>query len=416
MESRREDFIKENLPWVSELKLKASWGVLGNQNISDYPYQNTLNASSSYAYAFGGSISQGVARSTMVDPTLQWESTRTKDIGMELGFFEDELLLSATYYDRYTYDILYSPASSVSAVLGFGISEQNTGELENTGWEFTARHINDVGDFSYSIGGNLTIVNNKVLSLGVGNIEQPNGLVGNGSSLFVGYPMDLYYGYVADGLFISDEDVASYPDQTAINPGVQPGDIRYKDISGPEGVPDGKVDATYDRTYLGSRIPKYSYGIDLGAKYKGFDLNVLLQGASGVTGRLSGYAGWAFYQSTGNIQRWQYEGHWTPDDPQRNAAYPRLELVPGGGTPNTLLSSFWTLDGSYLRIKNAQLGYTIPPNMLQKTGISNVKVYVSGENLHTFSNYQQGWDPELNTDGEFYPIYTTYTLGVNLTF
>jgi TonB-linked SusC/RagA family outer membrane protein len=411
-----ENFIKNNYDWINELKLKASWGILGNQNISDYAYQNTLNASTSYAYSFGGTIAQGVALSTVKDSNLKWESTRTKDLGLEVGLFNNRLNFSATYYDRYTYDILYSPSSSVSGVLGFGISEQNTGELENTGWEFTLNHNNNLGDLSYNIGINYSIVNNKVLSLGVGNVDQPNGLVGNGSSLFVGYPMQIYYGYEADGLFVDQDDVDSYPDQSQINPNAQPGDIRYKDISGPDGVPDGIVDDTYDRTYLGSRIPKHTYGINLGSSYKGFEFNMLLQGVFGVTGRLDGYAGWAFYNTTGNIQRWQYEGHWTAENPDRNAVYPRLEQVPGGGTPNTLLSSFWLLDGSYLRIKNAQVGYSIPNRFLENTGINNFKVYLSGENLKTFSNYRKGWDPEINTDGEFYPIYTTYTLGINLTF
>ncbi len=411
-----EHFIKDNFKWINELKIKASWGVLGNQNISDYPYQNTLNASSSYAYSFGGNIAQGVAINTIKDANLKWESTRTKDLGLEVALFKNRLNFSATYYDRYTYDILYSPATSVSSILGFGISEQNTGELKNTGWEFTLNHNNRIGDFSYNIGGNFSIVNNEVLSLGVGNIDQPNGLVGNGSSLFVGYPMEIYYGYEADGLFIDQADVDSYADQSSINPNAQPGDIRYKDLSGPDGVPDGEVDATYDRKYLGSRIPKYTYGINLGARYKGFDFSMLMQGFAGVKGRLSGYAGWAFYNTTGNIQRWQYEGHWDAENPTRNAVYPRLEHVPGSGTPNTLLSSYWLLNASFLRIKNAQIGYNLPANFLKKTGMNKLRIYFSGENLHTFSHYRKGWDPEISTNGEFYPIYTTYTLGLNLSF
>jgi len=411
-----ENFIKSNFKWIDELKIKASWGILGNQNISNYPYQNTLNSSTSYAYSFGGNIIPGLALSTIKDDNLRWESTRTKDLGMEMSILNNKLSFSATYYDRYTYDILYSPSSSVSEVLGFGISEQNTGELENTGWEFTLNHNNTFGDFSYNIGGNYSIVNNEVLSLGVGNIDQPNGLVGNGSTLFVGYPMQLYYGYEDDGLFLDQNDVDSYADQSEVNPGAQPGDIRYKDLSGPDGVPDGQVDATYDRTYLGSRIPKYTYGINLGASFKGFDFSALMQGFAGVKGRLSEYAGWAFYNTTGNIQRWQYEGHWRAENPDRNAVYPRLEQVPGSGTPNTLLSSFWLLDGSFLRIKNAQIGYNLPDSFLTETGMDKLRIYFSGENLHTFSNYRKGWDPEISTDGEFYPIYTTYTLGLNLIF
>jgi hypothetical protein len=393
---------------------------LGNQNISNYPYQNTLTSSAARnggtAYSFGGKIAQGVARTILVDSTLHWESTRTTDIGLEVGAFENKLNFSVTYFDRYTYDILYSPAASVSKVLGFNLSQRNTGRLENTGWEFTAGHNHSIGKLSYFANANFSIINNNVLDLGVGNVMQPNGLIGNGSSLFIGHPMALYYGYVADGLFVDDEDIDSWANMAAVNPSPQPGDIRYKDISGPEGIPDGKVDATYDREVLGSQIPKYTYGVNLGASYGGFDLNVLLQGIAGVTGRLSGFAGWALYNQFGNVQRWQYEGRWSDENPDRNAEYPRLEHIPNSGTNNTILSSFWTLNGSYIRIKNVQLGYNVPEQVLQKVKLSSARLYVSGENLHTFSNYRKGWDPEINGSGYFYPIMAIYTLGLNITF
>ncbi|WP_460894494.1 SusC/RagA family TonB-linked outer membrane protein [Rufibacter soli] len=416
----QEQFVQKLAPWISELKLKASYGVLGNQNIGNYQYQNTLSQSNANAsgtnYSFGGQIVQGVARTTLVDTTLRWESTRTKDIGLEVAILKNKLNFSATYFDRYTYDILYSPSASVSGVLGFGLSQRNTGSLENTGWEFTLGHQNTVGKFSYSLKGNFSIINNKVLDLGVGNIVQPNGLVGNGSSLFIGHPMDIYYGYVADGLFVDQADIDSWANMKAVNPSAKPGDIRYKDISGPEGVPDGIVDATYDRKVLGSQIPKYTFGANLGASYGGFDLSVLLQGISEVTGRLQDYAGWALFNTTGNIQRWQYEGRWTDQNPNRNAIYPRLENVPDAGTNNTILSSFWTLDGSYLRIKNVQLGYKLPTLLTEKVKIANARFYLSGENMHTFSNYRKGWDPELIGNADFYPIMAVYTLGLNVTF
>jgi len=422
-----EKFIKDNISWISELKLKASWGVLGNQDISNYPFQNTLVSSNANSggtsYSFGGQIVQGATRTTLVDSTLHWESTRTKDLGIEVGLFKNKLNFSATYFDRYTYDILYSPATSVSNVLGFDLSQRNTGKLKNTGWEFIANYTDVVGKFSFNINTNFTIVKNRVIDLGVGDIIQPNGLVGNGSDLFIGYPnsnssYDLYYGYVADGLYVDAQDVIDYGknnNQDALNPNPKPGDIRYKDISGPNGVPDGVVNATYDRVVLGSQIPKYTYGINLGGHYAGFDLNILLQGITGVKGRLDGYASYALYNLTGNIQRWQYDGRWTDQNPDRNAIYPRIEQVSTSGV-NTLLSSFWVLNGSYLRIKNIQLGYNIPPKILEKIKILNARIYASGENLVTFSHYEKGWDPEINGDGTFYPIMSTYTLGVNVTF
>lgn len=425
----QENFILDGAPWISELKIKASWGILGNQDIGDYPYQNTLSSSNANdggtSYPFGGVVYPGFARTNIVDSNLHWESTRNTDFGIEVGFLKNKIMASATYFNRYSYAILVSPGSVVSNVLGFGLSQFNNGELLNRGWEFTAGYNERFGKFGLNLNGNLTILKNEVLDLGVGNRELPNGMVGNGSDLFIGYPAgrgggyDLFYGYVADGLFISEEDITEYEttnNQEEVNPSPLPGDIRYKDISGPDGVPDGVVDATYDRVVLGSQIPKYSYGVNIGARYGQLDLGILLQGIAKVTGRLQEYAAWGLYQNTGNIQRWQYDGRWTEANPDRNAAYPRIENIPGGGLPNTVLSSFWTLNGSYLRIKNVQLGYALSQNALKKTGLTAARIYLSGENLHTFSNYQKGWDPEINGTGNFYPILSTYTLGFNITF
>lgn len=417
-----ESFLKNKLSWLSDLKLKASFGVLGNQSIlltdgsgnqDYYPFQGRL--APNFNYPFGAALSTGVAYTRLTDPTIHWESTRTKDIGLDAGFFEGKLNLSATYFDRYTYDILVSPSSSVSSVLGFTVGVQNSGKLSNKGWEFTAEYRNQIGDFSYNINTNFSIVNNKVLDLGVGNILQPNGLVGNGSNLFNGFPMNIYYGYEADGLFADAADIAAYARQTSVNAAPKPGDIRYKDISGPNGVPDGIVNATYDRKVLGSQIPKYSYGINLGARYKNFDLSMLLQGVIAVKGYLSEYAGYAFYQN-GNIQRWQAEDHWTAENPNPNAKYPRLELISNQGTPNTLTSSFWMLNGNYLKVRNIQLGYKLPAGALKKTGLQNVRIYATAQNPLAFTRYPKGWDPEINTTGNYYPILANYTLGLNVNF
>ncbi len=419
----QENFIKDNLPWISELKLKASTGVLGNQNIGNYPYQNTLgvvlNAAGTQgsSYSLGGTVIPGVSRTQLVDSNLHWESTRTSDVGMEFGLLNNSISGSATYFHRYSYDILYSPNASVSNILGFNLSQQNTGSLQNTGFEFTLNYRKTVGKVGINVNTNLSIIKNKALDLGVGNILQPNGLVGNGNDLFVGYPMQLYYGFIADGLFVDQEEISKWPKySTNITPASKPGDIRYLDISGPAGVPDGVVDQTYDRVYLGSQIPKYTYGANLGANFKGFDVSVLLQGIAGVNGYLNGNFGYAFNNGA-SIQRWQYENHWTAANPNRNAEYPRLENIPNSGTANqTPVSTFWMLDGSYMRLKNAQIGYTLPKNISQKTGMSNVRVYFSGENILTIDNYRRGWDPEINTGTNFYPILATYTFGLNVTF
>lgn len=408
-----EDFLKGKVDWLSELKLKGSFGVLGNQNVGNYPYQNILN--SGYNYPFGGGISPGVARKTIVDPDLKWESTRTADVGVEGSFLNRALTFSATYYDRYTYDILVSPGGSVSNVLGFDVGLQNSGKLKNKGWEFMLGYQKRVNDWSYGATLNYATVTNEVIDLGVGNVTQPNGLVGNGSSLFIGYPMQLYYGYQTDGLFVDEADVASWADMGSINPSAQPGDIRYMDISGPDGVPDGKVDPVYDRKVLGSQIPKHTYGLNLNLSYKNFDLSALILGISGVKGLLNGYAGTAL-NNLGNIQRWQYDGRWTEGNPDRNALHPRMQQIPSSGTPNTLSSDFWLLNASYLRLKNLQVGYSLPKSVTNNWKIDGLRVHVSGENLFTKDSYRKGWDPEINSGGGYYAIMRTFTFGVNLNF
>lgn len=407
-----EDFL-QNIGWLSNLKLKASWGILGNQNIGNYPYQIVLNSGRNYP--FGNAMSTGAAYWTYKDADIRWESTETTDVGLESEFFNGKLGFNATYFRRNTTDILFKPAASVSAVLGVDISETNTGEARNTGWEFDAYHRNNINGFGYSIGGNFSIINNEVVTLGLGNVQQPNGMVGNGTDLFIGYPMQMYYGYVTDGVFLDDADISSWPNQTAVMPQPQAGDLRYRDISGPEGVPDGKVDPTYDRAYLGSRIPKYTFGFNLGLNYKGFDFSTFLQGVSGVSGQLTGYAGLAFF-NLGNIQRWQMDGRFNPEQPTRYPEYPRLEVVSNSGTPNTVLSDFWVLNAAYLRVKNVQLGYTFPNRLLNAAHIDRIRIYLSVENPLTWSSYRQGWDPEINTGGAFYPILSTYTLGCNIKF
>lgn len=418
----QEKFIKENYPWLSEFKIKASRGVLGNQNISNYPYQNTLgtniNAANTQSsiYSLGGVVVQGVARTQIVDTTLHWESTRTTDVGMEFGLFENKISGSATYFNRYTYDILIKPSASLSTVLGFGVSQQNSGSLRNKGWEFTLNYNDQFGKWGVNVNSNFSIINNEVIDLGVGNVLQPNGMVGNGSELFIGYPIQMYYGYIADGLFVDQSDIDGWAKySTAITAKSVPGDIRYKDISGPEGIPDGVIDPTYDRVFLGSQIPKYTYGVNLGVRYNSIDFSVLLQGITGVKGNLTGNFGWAFNNGA-NIQRWQYDGRWTADNPNRYAVYPRVEVMSNAGNANTPLSSFWMLNGSYLRVKNAQIGYTLPQNILSAIHISRARLFFSGENILTLDNYRKGWDPEVNTGANFYPIISNYTFGLNITF
>ncbi len=307
-------------------------------------------------------------------------------------------------------DILYKPAASYSAIFGLAVSQVNTGELENKGWEFEIGYQNHYKKLQYHVNGNLSIIKNKVLTLGMGNVQQTNGMVGNGSDLFIGYPMDMFYGYKTDGVFLNDNEVASWYDQTAIAKGSRAGDLRFVDVTG-----DKKV-TNADKVYLGSRIPKYTFGLNLGLAYSGIDFSMLIQGVAGVKGLLTSYAGLAFNQE-GNIQRWQMKENWNVQQDNRYPGYPRLEVTSGSGSPNTQLSDFWVLNASFVKVRNIQVGYTIPQNQTKKWGVSNARVYLSLDNPISIDHYKKGWDPEnTKNNGTYYPVMSTYTLGLTLSF
>lgn len=396
--------------WFSNLKVKASTGVLGNNNIGNYPYQSVYTISQAQNYVFGGVYTTGAAITKYVDPKLKWEKTRTSDVGVEMGFLGGRLTFGASYFHRKTTDILYRPFASYSSIFGLSVLRVNTGAVENKGWELELGCRTAVGDLRLWANANLSIIHNKVLTLGLGNVEQDNGMTGNGANLFIGYPMQAFFGYRTDGVFLSDEEVKEWADQTAIAKGSKAGDIRYVDLDG-----DGKV-TTKDRTYLGSSIPKYDFGLNVGAELKGIDINILLQGVAGVKGWLSEWAGLAFFQE-GNIQRWQMEGCWNRNPQNRYPRYPRLEIMSSAGSNNTLLSDFWVMDASFVKVRNIQIGYKLPQHLLSHTGISRLRAYVSMDNPITFKGYRKGWDPEnTNNRGSYYPVMSSYTFGVTLSF
>ena len=389
--------------WFTNLKIKASTGVLGNNNIGNYPYQSVYTLGSNQNYVFGGVYTTGASITTYVDPNLKWEKTRTSDIGIETGFFQNRLTFNAT-------DVLYKPSASYSSIFGLNVSQVNTGAVENKGFEFEAGYRDKVGGFNYWMNGNFSIIKNKVLTLGMGNVTQANGMVGNGSNLFIGYPMQMFYGYKTDGVFLTDDEVSQWYDQSAIAKGSKAGDIRYVDLDG-----DNKV-TPKDMTYLGSSIPKYTFGLSFGGEYKGFDFSVLVQGVAGVKGRLNEWAGFAFFQE-GNIQKWQMEECWNVNPTNRYPKYPRLEIMSNAGSNNTLLSDYWILDASFVKVRNIQFGYKLPKSIISKVGISSMRAYISMDNPFSFNGYRKGWDPEnTNNRGSYYPVMSSYTFGLTLAF
>ena len=309
---------------------------------------------------------------------------------------------------KYTSDIL--SAVEVSDILGNGVGNTNIGAVSNRGIEVNLVYNGSIGnDFRFSVLPNFTWVKNAVEKLSNGAKEEIN----NGR--IVGEPLGIIYGYKTDGLFVDQAEIDAAPDQIVNKNSLKPGYVKYKDISGPDGVPDGKVDADYDRTILGSTTPKFYYGMTLTAKYKGFDFSALLQGVGGHKRLIGSYMAYAFYNG-GQIQRWQTDNCWTVDNPNKWAEYPRLETL-NMNNPNLQTSDYWVRDASFLRIKNITIGYTIPKNITKKFGFETIRVYVSGDNLHTFNKFYKGWDPEneIGTGDapSFYPIASVYSFGFN---
>lgn len=401
-----ENFMKK-LDFLSNLKLRASWGQLGNQNIGgNYPYLSTVSLSN-MGYVFGGNIVNGAAITTMPNSTITWETSESLNFGLDFGFFNNRLSGSFEYYIRNTKDILLQ--LPIPGNIGLSANYQNAGTVRNQGWDLNLSYRDKIGGVSYSIGFILSDVKNEITSL-----KDAGPFISTYTIRKEGYPIDAYYGYESEGLFRTEEELGNHAKQIG-NYGL--GDIKYKDQltidTDGDGVPDkadGVINAD-DRVVMGSNIPRYNYSINLGLEYKGFDFSCFLQGVGKRDVFLNKNSVWAFY-SGGKIQTWQLD-RWTEDNP--NASYPRL--IANTSHNNFQTSDFWMYNASYLRLKNATIGYTIPKNIISKINIQNLRIYVTGNNLFTFHKMPKGIDPESPTgDINRYPLTTTYAVGVNLTF
>lgn len=408
-----EDFWKDSK--ISEsfdnLKLRVSYGVLGNQNIGVYPYQQTYDLGHNYVFGNPATLIPGTYVSSYKNQNITWEKTAITNVGLDFGLFNGALNGSVEYFYKYTSDIL--AAVEVTNIMGRSVGESNVGAVSNKGIEVNLTYNGRIGrDFRFSITPNFTWVKNAVEELANGATEEIN------NNRIVGQPIGIIYGYQTDGLFVDQAEIDAAPEQLVGKSDLKPGYVKYKDISGPDGVPDGKVDAQYDRTVLGSTTPKFYYGLNLTASYKGFDFSALLQGLGGYDRLIGSYMAYAFYNG-GNIQRWQAENCWTESNPNKWAEYPRLETL-NMNNPNLQTSDYWMRNASFLRIKNVQIGYTLPRQWTEKIGMENVRLYVSGQNLYNFNKFYKGWDPEneIGTGDapSYYPITAIYSFGFNIKF
>jgi TonB-linked SusC/RagA family outer membrane protein len=422
-----EDFFKNAVPAVNNLKLRASYGVIGNDQLSgDYSgaYLPTPNIGQNVNYVLGNGqvITNGRTQTVLASPGLQWEERRTKDIGLDAAFLDNHLTLTADYYISETRKAL-APVVVPIYTGNFGPVFQNAGNIENRGFELALGYQNTTQNgFTYSINGNLTTLRNRVLALPNEGQTLVDGQLLTSSS--VGTSLGQFFLIPMAGIFQTQDEVASYRNAagTVIQPYAAPGDVKYTDTNG-----DGRIDNN-DRIHTGSAFPTLQYGLNMNFGYKGFDLSIFAQGVSGnqiynnAKVALESYSGPNNYEL--DVQPW------TPEN--RSNSVPRL-LQGGSANPNLALSASqnslynttrWLENGAYLRLKNVQLGYTFGKNLLGwAPAIGSLRVYVTGRNIVTFTKYS-GYDPEIVGTGYFgrgidnsaYPNVRTFTGGIQATF
>ncbi|RIH62771.1 SusC/RagA family TonB-linked outer membrane protein [Mariniphaga sediminis] len=399
----QENFFKNILPWMNNFKMRASWGSLGNQSVGNYPYQYMISLGQNYP--FGNEYSAGAAITSVANKEISWETTRITNFGLDITTLNNKLNFTVDYYVKKTDDILYN--ISVSDMLGASPNATNAGSVENRGWDFELSYNNAIGDFVYGASVIYSLTHNKVLEL-YGDLEKD---IARG--LFVGHPIGSTYGYVSDGLFVDQDDVEMAPTQPFGFLG-EPGDIKFVDLSGPNGVPDGVVSSTYDRTIIGQPLPISTYSLNLNGKYKNFDISLMFQGEGGRKDMISMSHFYAI-DNLGNVQKWIYNSRWTAENPNPNADYPKIRIVPTDFYLSNKVD-FFVKDATFIRLKNAQIGYSLPDRVLNKTFLKRVRFYVSGENLFTLTNFYKGWDPEISNQILWYPHSKFYAAGINIDF
>ncbi|HYC85541.1 MAG TPA: TonB-dependent receptor [Chryseosolibacter sp.] len=398
-----EETFMAGIGWVDNLKIRASWGRLGNQNIGNYPYQRTLETSS---YNFNGTLVQGLSVGRLVNTDIRWETTTVADIGLDFEMLQGKVFGSIDWYKKNTTGILRS--LQLPDHVGLDEPTINDGELENKGWEVTLGHRNKIGDFSYTITGNFDAYQNKLIRFGAREISGVNVRE-------EGLPYNQYYVLINDGVYQNQEEIDNGPVpaySTSVPP--KPGTLKYRDVSGPDGVPDGQVDLTYDKVPVDGVFPKFNYSFNITTQYKQFDLSVFVQGVHGRKTYVTGWGVAPFQQASAPPVWWR--GAW--DGEGTSNSIPHIFM--DGYAPNNQVSTFWLGNSSYMRIKNLQVGYTLPVAWANKMKMQTFRVFAAADNLYTKTKFFQGLDPERTASGSaraaIYPQATIYSLGARVIF
>jgi TonB-dependent starch-binding outer membrane protein SusC len=392
-----ENFLQD-INFLNFLKLRGSWGRLGNQNIGIYPYQSVYDLN--VYYNFGGALAQGIAQTELANSRIRWETTTTADVGVDAQLFNGKLNLTADYFHRLTDDILVQ--LPVPQTLGNKAAPfQNIAQVLNKGWEAEVRYQGKTGNFRYGIGANVTKVKNEVVKF-KGETPAIEGV-------FItkeGIPFRSIYAYRYTGIFQTPDEVTNAPFQSNLT---GPGDLRYENIDD-----DNRITGN-DRQVIGNTIPEYTYGFTIDLGYKGFDLTALFQGVQNVDGYLQGHYVFPFpIGGERGMVPVKWLNRWTPDN--TNSSVPRI-VSQTDHNNNYLNSSYWMQDASYLRLKNIQVGYALPDKWVQKARMQHLRVYANAQNLFTFTKFE-GFDPERSQTATTvtYPQVKVLSLGLQAKF
>ena len=390
----------ENIrPVIPSLKLRGSWGLVGNNRIGAYRYMQTVSVTQ--GYNFGGELVP-TAYFSSVDPSIKWETTRMANIGLDIAFLKNDLNVSFDYFNNRTRDILVS--LPVPGLFGNGAPTSNAATVASQGWEFSVNYHFRTGAVNHNIAGNISDSWNKVVDTKGETLYYGYDVV---SVIKEGYPLYSYYALRNNGLFQSDEQAASSPHLEGIVP--RAGDIRYVDKNGDKVINDD------DRFVVGNDFPRYTFGLSYNLQWKGFFFSAFLQGVGMRSRWMRGEAVEAFHNNNEGPVLDFHVDRWTPVN--TDASYPRLTMGSESAN-NATKSDFWIQNAAYLRLKNVQLGYSFQGDWMKKIRLSSLRVYGSIENALTLSSMRGGWDPEYNADGSgrAYPVARVYSFGLNVKF
>ena len=395
-----EEFMKD-ITWLDMLKLKGSWGTLGNQNLDKaYPAEPLLSNAYSAVFGTPSAIYPGYQLSYLPNATLRWEKVEAWEVGAEANFFRNRLHLEGVYYKKTTKDLLAEVPGISGTVPGIG----NLGSIENKGIELAINWRDQIGDWNYSIGGNLTTIKNKVLSL----VQEGYSIISGDKSqsyTMAGFPIGYFYGYKVEGVYQNQAEIDNSPKNTLAT--VTPGDLKFVDVDG-----NGEITPA-DRTMIGDPTPDVTYGINFSVGYKNWELGVDMMGQAGneIYRTWDNYNWSQFNFMKQRLNRWHGEG--------TSNSQPLLNMK---HTINNLNSEYYIEDGSFFRIRNVQLAYNFDKTLLSRIGVQALKLYANIQNLKTWK-HNTGYTPELGgtaiafgVDNGSYPMPVVYTFGFNLTF